>query len=79
LLHAASVTKRWKWRVTGAAGIMDISSPNFLFRSGWHIYVLDMAVTHNIMHLALLVELKNNIRALTVVFVSVRSAGLLKE
>jgi hypothetical protein len=38
-----------------------------------------MALTRNIMHLALLVELKNNIQALAVVFVSVRSAGLLKE
>jgi hypothetical protein len=71
--------KHLEWRSTDAAGIMDISSPNFLFRGGWHIYVLDMAVTRNIMHLALLVELKNNIRALAVDFVSVRSAGLLKE
>jgi hypothetical protein len=71
--------KHWEWRSTDAAGIMDISSLNFLFRSGWHIYVLDMVVTRNIMHLALLVELKNNIRALAVDFVSVRSAGLLKE
>jgi hypothetical protein len=58
---------------------MDIYRPPFLLRYGWHIYVLDMAVRRNIMHLALLLELKNNIQALAVVFISVRAAGLHKE
>jgi hypothetical protein len=38
-----------------------------------------MQLTRNITHLPLLVELKNNMCALAVVFVSVMSARLLKE
>jgi hypothetical protein len=45
----------------------------------WHIYLLDMALTRNITHLPLLIEVKNNMLAVAVVFVSVMSARLLKE
>jgi hypothetical protein len=50
-----------------------------LVRGTWHIYLLDMTLTRNITYLPLLIEVKNNMLAVAVVFVSVMSTRLLKE